>query len=288
MDYVVTIFDDQDTRLQYFGDWLKNNGDDRLNYLNTTTYTGFAGAGMVFNFTGTSISVYGQIPRQTYLNFPNPVLNYTIDFGVPYQFIAISGREDMNQQLFFRATGLSLGEHTLVITNEVNDDLLILDYLEVGTSGGGTHFLKLHGDSNSLRHGYGTSNIIRINYNPPRSPTRHYNRRRDRRVNDHLTHTLCLLLRVQETTPEEKPPSYGLSLSTTARYVSRTRRMFQYYSIHHWRPVRLVYGANLGEMHNTWEWAGRRWRSRQLGPRGGCATLCTGSIFCWWETEESQ
>ena len=35
--------------------------------------------------------------------------------------------EDKHQQLFFRATGLGLGQHTLVITNELENDVLTLD-----------------------------------------------------------------------------------------------------------------------------------------------------------------
>lgn len=67
-----------------------------------------------------------------------PVSNYTIDSSVPYQFNATQTAEDQHQQLFFRATGLVLGQHTLVITNELENDVLTLDYLEVETTGDGS------------------------------------------------------------------------------------------------------------------------------------------------------
>jgi hypothetical protein len=57
---------------------------------------------------------------------------------VPYQFNATQKGEDQHQQLFFRVTGLGLGKHTLVITNVLENDVLTLDYLEVGTTGDGS------------------------------------------------------------------------------------------------------------------------------------------------------
>ena len=57
---------------------------------------------------------------------------------MPYQFNATQTAEDKHQQLFFRATGLGLGQHTLVIANELENDVLTLDYLEVETTGDGS------------------------------------------------------------------------------------------------------------------------------------------------------
>lgn len=90
------------------------------------------------SYIGTSISVYGTITH-TGLG-AQPISNYTIDSGVPYQFAApqLQG-EDQHQQLFFRATGLALGgpPHTLVITNVADNDYLYLDYFQVLVEPGG-------------------------------------------------------------------------------------------------------------------------------------------------------
>ncbi|EDR01338.1 uncharacterized protein LACBIDRAFT_333367 [Laccaria bicolor S238N-H82] len=134
MGPIVTRFDDRDSRIQYSSTWVK--AGTPLDYLNTTTGTDFAGSGVLFNFTGTGVTVYGSIIVWTGL-LP-PVSNYTIDSGMPYQFIATQMEESQHQQLFFRATGLSLGQHTLMITNELVDGLLELDYLEVETSADGS------------------------------------------------------------------------------------------------------------------------------------------------------
>lgn len=137
MDHIETKFDDRDPEIQYSGIWIPRNGTI-LDYLNTTTFATFAGSSVLFNFSGTSISVYGEI---VFLegNAPATLSNYTIDSGVPSQFLAIPEGEDMHQQLFFSATGLSLGQHTLVITNERNNTMLILDYLQVGSGDGSSY-----------------------------------------------------------------------------------------------------------------------------------------------------
>lgn len=134
MGYIVTRFDDRDPGIQYSGIW--GNSGTELDYLNTTTFTIYAGSGVLFNFTGTGVSVYGTIGPTGFGHAP--VSNYTIDSGVPYQFNATQTAEDRHQQLFFRATGLGLGKHTLAIANELENDVLTLDYLEVETTGDGS------------------------------------------------------------------------------------------------------------------------------------------------------
>ena len=87
-------------------------------------------------YIGTGVSVYGTIGH-TGFGYA-PVSNYTIDSGVPYQFNATQTAQDQHQSLFFRATGLGLGQHTLGITNVLQNDVLTLDYLEVETTGNGS------------------------------------------------------------------------------------------------------------------------------------------------------
>jgi hypothetical protein len=77
---------------------------------------------------GTSISVYGTITPTG----AQPISNYTIDSGVPYQFAAQQLTKIQYQQLFFYATGLASGLlHTLVITNVANNGYLSLDYFQI-------------------------------------------------------------------------------------------------------------------------------------------------------------
>jgi hypothetical protein len=51
MGSIVTRFDDRDPGIQYSGIW--GNSGTELDYLNTTTFTVFAGSAVLFNFTGT-------------------------------------------------------------------------------------------------------------------------------------------------------------------------------------------------------------------------------------------
>ena len=81
MGYIVTRFDDRDPGIQYSGIW--GNSSTALDYLNTTTFTIYAGSGVLFNFTGTYVRLlspplpeelvrcllaYSQIPVPMYRN----------------------------------------------------------------------------------------------------------------------------------------------------------------------------------------------------------------------------
>jgi len=78
-------------------------------------------------YIGPTVSVYGTITTDGV----HPISNYTIDSGFPYQLVAEQQGGEQNQQLFFRATGLADTLHTLVITNEMDNGFLFLDYIHV-------------------------------------------------------------------------------------------------------------------------------------------------------------
>lgn len=131
MASIITRYDDRDPSIQYSGIW--GTAGTSLDYLNTTTFTIYAGSAVSFNFTGTGVSVYGRI-GPTGFGYA-PLSNYTIDSGAPYTFNGTQKTDDQHQQLFFRATGLGLGQHTLAISNVLQNDVLTLDFLEVETTG---------------------------------------------------------------------------------------------------------------------------------------------------------
>ena len=102
---------------------------------------------------GTQISVYGSVGPAGF--GATPLSSYSVDGGPEKIFSATQAGTGFDHRLFFQSPPLPLGQHTLSITNLVDDDFFSLDYFIVNpssspitspsqTSSYTTSFSKLH------------------------------------------------------------------------------------------------------------------------------------------------
>ncbi|KAF8148381.1 hypothetical protein B0H34DRAFT_811912 [Crassisporium funariophilum] len=121
--------DDQSTSIVYSqpasGVHWGTFGDPR-EYMNTTRLTRDKGATATFSFVGSSVAVYGTIGSN---DFPAAVSSYSIDGGPSKTYTARATTIKIFTELFFQSATLGAGQHTLVITNEIQDDFYWLDFL---------------------------------------------------------------------------------------------------------------------------------------------------------------
>ena len=76
-------------------------------------------------YIGTSVYVYGTVAPTTV----PAVTNYTIDGGVPFNFVAPIVDFAAGDVCFYQSPNLVDGVHTLVITNLADDAAFWFDYL---------------------------------------------------------------------------------------------------------------------------------------------------------------
>ncbi|KAJ7574017.1 hypothetical protein C8J56DRAFT_476721 [Mycena floridula] len=121
------ILDDSDLSIRYSdGDWTKGGVEGEFN--STIHGTRAANAYAVIPFSGKYIEVYGTIAAKA-AGSPNPIGTYSIDSGEPVQFSPAIKDTVQHQHLFFTASGLSAGDHTLVIESTVQGSYLGLDFV---------------------------------------------------------------------------------------------------------------------------------------------------------------
>ncbi|KAF8153254.1 hypothetical protein B0H34DRAFT_800478 [Crassisporium funariophilum] len=123
--------DDRDQSISYsVGQWVQKGMAKEFKSSTTETWT--AGATAQLSFYGTNISVWGTIG----IKGPAAESMYSIDQGVPATFTGTQiPKTTQYQQQFFQSEQLSLTNHTLIITNLIDDDELYLDYILVGLPG---------------------------------------------------------------------------------------------------------------------------------------------------------
>ncbi|TFK37827.1 hypothetical protein BDQ12DRAFT_736014 [Crucibulum laeve] len=122
--------DDQDPSIVYSpGQWKKAGSVNE--YEGTTMETLASGATSQLQFTGTSIAVFGTIPKRLYGIQGNPNSTYSLDGQFVYQFAP--SREDDTQYnvTFYQSNTLPLGNHTLLVTSLGNELTFYLDYFQI-------------------------------------------------------------------------------------------------------------------------------------------------------------
>ncbi|KAL0959883.1 hypothetical protein HGRIS_011551 [Hohenbuehelia grisea] len=141
------IVDDGDESLQFSPEWLSVQGLARLNvtngqqhrvYKDTIHQSTTPGANLVFQFTGTSVAVYGVVRWQ---NAGRSSSAYILDGSAPETHaIAASGVvtkcNNQPNYLFFQRDNLDPGNHTLAVTaTEISgDQAFILDFVSYTAS----------------------------------------------------------------------------------------------------------------------------------------------------------
>ncbi|PPQ76284.1 hypothetical protein CVT26_009679 [Gymnopilus dilepis] len=121
--------DDQDPAVIYSTGWkhlTKFQGDSQL-FNRTKSLAMGSGHTAVLEFSGVQIRVYGEIAPAN--QSPAPISSYSLDGGASVSYTGV--QKDTKWQegvLFFESEILSLGNHTLIVTNEGKDGHLYLDY----------------------------------------------------------------------------------------------------------------------------------------------------------------
>jgi len=107
------------------GRWEAHGGAHEYNA--TTMWSNTTGASVTLHFSGTSVAVFGTISARN----PAPVSSYQIDGGSKTTFTALVPKSIQYRQEFFQSAVLSPGRHTLLMTNQMDNGWLWLDYFEV-------------------------------------------------------------------------------------------------------------------------------------------------------------
>ncbi|KAG6836976.1 hypothetical protein H0H93_016929 [Arthromyces matolae] len=126
-------YDDASPNIIYTGNWVIGGRPQEFD--GTTHGTNEAGATAFFTFTGTSVAVYGTVARLATSQIP-VTSTYSLDGGDAVEYSATPSQVVQYRQLFFLASNLSYGKHTLFITCTTANGNFWLDYLQVGDNHG--------------------------------------------------------------------------------------------------------------------------------------------------------
>lgn len=121
-------YNDTDGRIKYNGTWTSDNNSST--YLNTQHYSNILNDNFTFKFYGTKLRILGALQ---YSRSSNVMVN--ID-GVDQPFYSeyiISGT--IFQALFFEKNNLSLGVHTVTVTNKESGKYMDLDAIDIDDTG---------------------------------------------------------------------------------------------------------------------------------------------------------
>ncbi|KAH7885406.1 hypothetical protein F5I97DRAFT_1810893 [Phlebopus sp. FC_14] len=127
---MTTLVDDNDPRIMYTGLWFTSGVSPE--YHNTTHGTYAAGSSASFNFTGTSISVFGTVgPANLYAEENRPPISmYNLDDSPAVFFTGPLLNSASYHYQFYTSPPLDAGIHSLVITSVNMSNTLWLDYLQ--------------------------------------------------------------------------------------------------------------------------------------------------------------
>ncbi|KAI0328197.1 NAD(P)-binding protein [Cubamyces sp. BRFM 1775] len=112
--------DDDDYRIEFSQDWAVTRSSPQA-YENSMHVVSLQGATATFVFAGTAVAVYGAVGGVAQNGWPSS--SYAVDGSVyeTYNFVSASGYSNASelryQVPYFTVQGLSMDEHTLVITN---------------------------------------------------------------------------------------------------------------------------------------------------------------------------
>ncbi|KAL0566390.1 hypothetical protein V5O48_015626 [Marasmius crinis-equi] len=120
--------DDTDPRIHYAPSSAWGTFGSAPEYLQTTHITATSGGQMVFQFRGTKVEVYGTITSNA-ARIRN-IAYFSVDDGDPQQWSASIQSQAMYNQKLYSSPDLPDGNHTLVMTNTVDNGETIIDYLE--------------------------------------------------------------------------------------------------------------------------------------------------------------
>ena len=136
------IVDDDSPLIQYSGQWSRNTNQFipgslpvGYPYCNVTHRSSNPGDFFTFQFSGTSVSIYGIF---SWFNFGSLTATYTVD-GTPYNStISVTTSSpsylnkdgEMSNYLYFSLDNLSAGNHKLVVNvTQADNQTFILDYI---------------------------------------------------------------------------------------------------------------------------------------------------------------
>ncbi|KAI0698334.1 hypothetical protein BC835DRAFT_662634 [Cytidiella melzeri] len=125
---LMNTIDDTSPAINYVGLWFEEGFAPGYN--NTMHRTDTAGAAIEYTFS--AISVYGPVGITA--SFGTPVSTYSVDGSTPTTFTApeVTGTEPEDTVLFFSASNLSAGEHTLTIKRTSTDNAVyFFDFMQV-------------------------------------------------------------------------------------------------------------------------------------------------------------
>ncbi|KAF9242625.1 hypothetical protein BU15DRAFT_43706 [Melanogaster broomeanus] len=127
---MTTIVDDRDPRITYTGTWFLAGGFPE--YDNTTHGAPTAGSSASFNFTGTTVSVFGTVGPVDANNYTiGPSISmYTLDHFLPVTFVEPALNSASYHYQFYTSPPLDDGLHHLIITSVNMSSVLWLDYLQ--------------------------------------------------------------------------------------------------------------------------------------------------------------
>ena len=136
------VVDDDSSLIQYSGQWYRNtnqfipgNLPVGYPYRNVTHRSSNPGDSFTFQFSGTSVSIYGIF---SWFNLGSLTATYTVD-GMPYNStISVTTSSpsylnkdgEMSNYLYFSLDNLSAGNHKLVVNvTQADNQTFILDYI---------------------------------------------------------------------------------------------------------------------------------------------------------------
>ncbi|KAF9242623.1 hypothetical protein BU15DRAFT_72733 [Melanogaster broomeanus] len=127
---MTSIVDDRDPRITYTGAWFLGGGDPE--YDNTTHGTNVSGSSASFNFTGTSISVFGTVGPIDFwhVDVGSSISIYNLDYFPPVTFRAPALNSASYHYQFYTSPPLEDGLHYLAVTSVNMSSVLWLDYFQ--------------------------------------------------------------------------------------------------------------------------------------------------------------
>lgn len=120
-DGLTFFIDDIDSSLSYTGNWTAEGDDSDFR---KTRHRGNSGASMQYLFTGNYISVHGRVNNST----GTVQGSFSLDGATPTSFTAPPQTSVSFNKELFTEPSISLGQHTLMVTSQ-GDNPLLLDYI---------------------------------------------------------------------------------------------------------------------------------------------------------------
>ncbi|EIW81898.1 hypothetical protein CONPUDRAFT_152797 [Coniophora puteana RWD-64-598 SS2] len=111
------IIDDRDAQISWSEHWWQAGVSPE--YDGTSTGSNRTGDTVTFTFTGTWVSVYGMVGRNSYAGLPTS--SYAIDGGRPTVFEPLAMEDSVYRYQMFSSDILDDGVHTLIINNITTD-----------------------------------------------------------------------------------------------------------------------------------------------------------------------